>query len=123
MLSLKKFLILCIAFLCLPLSTLFSADGQWGFHKQDVVVEVAHFSQSKHISVIQNALLEVSANSKVVLVCPDKGWLIIELDLDQIANEMQLESILKPTGLGVLIKSGATRKEVMRACGGDIIKL
>ena len=123
MFSTNKSLILYTAFLFLPISMLLSANTLQGFHKQDVVVEVAHFSQLKHVAVIQNALQEVSANSKVAIVCPEKGWLVIELDLDQIASENQLESILRPTGIGILIKSGATRKQVMDACGGDIMKL
>jgi hypothetical protein len=92
-------------------------------HKVDVVLEITHFSQQKHLSLVSNALEEVSPDSKIALVCPDKGWLVVELNLDQIANENQLESILKPTGLGVLIKTGATRKQVMDACGGDLVKL
>jgi hypothetical protein len=92
-------------------------------HKVDVVLEIAHFSQQKHLSLLSNALEEVSPDSKIALVCPDKGWLVVELNLDQIANENQLENIFKPTGIGILIKTGATRKQVMDACEGDIVKL
>jgi hypothetical protein len=92
-------------------------------HKVDVVLEITHFSQQKHLSLLSNALEEVSPDSKIALVCPDKGWLVVELNLDQIANENQLENIFKPTGIGILIKTGATRKQVMDACEGDIVKL
>ena len=88
----------------------------------EVVVEVSHFNALKHLPAIENALNEVSEQSGVKLICPDKGWLVIEINLHQIANAEQLEAILKTSGIHCIVKTNATRKEVIEACQGDLIK-
>ncbi|MBL7923522.1 MAG: hypothetical protein JNL88_04925 [Bacteroidia bacterium] len=91
-------------------------------HRSVVVIEVRNFNPEKHLGLLNNALLEVSPESRVQLACLPKGWVLLSIDPAQIGSALQLENILKSTGLSFLIKEGADQKMLEQACGETLQK-
>lgn len=111
-----KFLLFIIFFHCIcPV-----VKGQPG-HYREVVLEVSAFSPEKHKPLINFSLKPSLGESYVSAICETNGWVVIALDLNSGATEEQLLQLLKPTGIGFIIKHNANAEQVKRACNGQFI--
>ncbi len=87
------------------------------------VIEIKHFNNAKMSPLLEQLIQNYSENSQLILTCESQGWVVIKLDLSELAGAEQLSEILKQSGFEWVIKEGATRKEVSEGCTGVLIKL
>ena len=110
-----------VTFCCLAM---FSAFGQQNVphHFNEVVLEIKNFSAVKNVPQLSTVLAEYSVDSYVYITCEQSGWVVLRIETSQVVSMEHLESILKNASMDYIIKSGATSKEVIAACDGDIKK-
>lgn len=85
------------------------------------VIEFSGLDSEKRLDQLQQHLQLNGNFVQPVSYCKEKGWLLVLISEEQIADDDQLALILRPLGLSFLIKSGAGRKEFMAACTYNMI--